>query len=109
MHWLYLTIAILSEVVGTSALKATEGFTRIAPSAIVIVCYALSFYFLSLTLRTLALGVAYAIWSGVGLVIVAAVGWLVYQQALDIAGIVGMGLIVAGVVVLNLFSGVVVR
>ena len=109
MHWLYLTIAILSEVVGTSALKATEGFTRIAPSAIVIACYALSFYFLSLTLRTLALGVAYAIWSGVGLVIVAAVGWLVYQQALDIAAIVGMGLIVTGVVVLNLFSGVVVR
>lgn len=104
MHWLYLAVAIVSEVVATSALKAAEGFTRWFPSLLVVVGYASAFYFLSLTLRTIPLGVTYAIWSGVGVALVSLVGWVVYHQALDAAGFVGISLIVAGVAVLNFFS-----
>jgi small multidrug resistance pump len=107
MHWLYLTIAIVSEVIATSALKATEGFTRWVPSLVVVVGYAVAFYFLSLTLRAIPIGVAYAVWSGVGVVLVTVIGWYVYHQPLDLAAIVGIALIVAGVVVLNAFSKVV--
>jgi small multidrug resistance pump len=106
MHWLYLTIAIVSEVIATSALKATEGFTRWVPSLVVVVGYAVAFYFLSLTLRAIPIGVAYAVWSGVGVVLVTVIGWYVYHQPLDLAAIVGIALIVAGVVVLNAFSKV---
>lgn len=104
MHWFYLAIAILSEVVATSALKATEGFTRGMPSLVVVVGYVCAFFFLSLTLRVIPLGVAYAVWSGIGLALVSLVGWLVYHQPLDAAALAGIGLIVAGVVVLNVFS-----
>ena len=109
MNWLYLAIAIVSEVIATSALKAAEGFTRWVPSLVVVVGYASAFYFLSLTLRSIPLGVAYAIWSGVGVVLVSLVGWLLYRQSLDAAALIGIGLIVAGVLVLNLFSKVVVH
>ena len=104
MNWLYLAIAIVSEVIATSALKAAEGFTRWVPSLVVVVGYASAFYFLSLTLRSIPLGVAYAIWSGVGVILVSLVGWLLYRQSLDAAALIGIGLIVAGVLVLNLFS-----
>ncbi len=104
MHWLYLAVAILSEVVATSALKAAEGFTRWLPSLLVVVGYTSAFYFLSLTLRAIPLGIAYAIWSAVGVALVSLVGWAIYDQSLDIAAFVGIALIVAGVVVLNLFS-----
>ena len=104
MQWIYLAIAIVSEVIATSALKAAEGFTRLAPSVLVVVGYASAFYFLSLTLRTIPLGIAYAIWAGVGVALVAVVGWLVYRQSLDLAAIIGISLIVAGVIVLNVFS-----
>lgn len=104
MHWHYLAIAIVSEVVATSALKAADGFTRWSPSLLVVVGYASAFYFLSLTLRTIPLGVAYAIWSGVGVVLVSIIGWVIYHQSLDTASIVGIALIVVGVVVLNIFS-----
>ena len=104
MHWIFLSIAILSEVVGTSALKASEGFSRLWPSAVVVLGYASAFYFLSLTLKTIPVGVAYAVWSGAGIVLIALIGWLVYGQALDLPAIVGMSLIVAGVAVLQLFS-----
>ena len=104
MNWLYLTIAILSEVVATSALKASAGFTRLYPSIQVVGGYALAFYFLSLTLRVIPVGIAYAIWSGVGVVLVCLLGWLVYGQKLDVAAGIGIALIVAGVVVLNVFS-----
>ncbi|HET6962166.1 MAG TPA: multidrug efflux SMR transporter [Terriglobia bacterium] len=104
MHWLYLAIAILSEVVATSALKAAEGFTRGIPSLLVVVGYGLSFHFLSLTLRSVPLGIAYAIWSGVGVALVSLAGWLIYHQSLDTAALAGITLIVTGVVVLNLFS-----
>ena len=104
MHWILLTAAIISEVIGTSALKASEGFSRLWPSVIVTIGYALAFYFLSLTLKTIPVGVAYAIWSGIGIVLIALVAWVLYGQALVLPAIIGMSLIVAGVVVLNLFS-----
>ena len=104
MQWLYLAIAILSEVIATSALKASDGFTRWLPSIIVIVGYASAFYFLSLTLRAIPLGVAYAIWSGVGVALITLIGWIVYQQSIGLGEIIGIGLIVSGVIVLNLFS-----
>ena len=103
--WLLLTIAIIAEVVGTSALKASAGFTRLAPSAVVVLGYAVAFYCLSLVLKTIPVGVAYAIWSGLGIVLITGVAWVVYDQEIDLAAAVGMGLIVAGVVVLNVFSG----
>ncbi|MBB5701647.1 multidrug transporter EmrE-like cation transporter [Ochrobactrum daejeonense] len=99
-----LAIAIFSEVVGTLSLKASEGFTRPGPSLVVIVAYGLAFYFLSLTLRSIPVGVAYAVWSGIGVTLVALIGWLIFGQKLDVAAVFGMGLIIAGVIVLNLFS-----
>ncbi|HTY86270.1 MAG TPA: multidrug efflux SMR transporter [Candidatus Acidoferrum sp.] len=107
MNWIFLSIAIVSEVVATSALKAANGFTRPGPSLAVVLGYASAFYFLSLTLRTIPVGVAYAVWSGVGIVLVTVIGWLVYGQKLDVPGMAGMALIVVGIVVLNLFSKVV--
>ena len=104
MHWLYLAIAIISEVIATSALKAADGFTRWGPSVLVVVGYASAFYFLSLTLRSIPLGIVYAIWAGVGIALIALVGWIVYHQALDLWALLGIGLIVAGVIVLNVFS-----
>jgi small multidrug resistance pump len=105
--WTYLGIAIVAEVIATSALKAAAGFTRPVPSAIVVVGYGISFYFLSLTLQTIPVGVTYAIWCGVGIVLITLVAWLMYGQALDAAAILGLALITAGVVVLNVFSRVV--
>lgn len=104
MAYLYLALAIAAEVVATSALKATEGFTRPGPSVIVVVGYALAFYLLSLVLRTLPIGIAYAIWAGLGIVLVAIVGMLVYGQRPDLPAVLGIGLIVAGVVVIQLYS-----
>lgn len=103
-NWFYLGIAIVCEVIATSALKATDGFTRWQPSVLVVLGYCLSFYFLSLTLRSVPVGVVYAIWSGVGVVLVSMAGWLLYQQKLDAAALIGIGLIVTGVMVLHLFS-----
>lgn len=104
MDWVYLTVAIISEVSATSALKASQGFTRLLPSLIVVVGYATAFYLLSLTLRTIPVGVAYAVWSGVGIVLVSLIARLVYGQELDLPAIIGIILILAGVLVLNLFS-----
>ena len=104
MQWVFLAVAIVSEVIGTSALKASEGFSRLWPTAIVVVGYALAFYFLSLTLKTIPVGVAYAIWSGAGVALIGLIAWVLYGQSLDLPAIIGMSLIVAGVVILNLFS-----
>jgi small multidrug resistance pump len=104
MTYLHLAIAIVAEVIATSALKASDGFTRLGPSLFVVVGYAVAFYFLSLTLRTMSIGVAYAIWCGAGIILIALIGWLVLGQKLDIAAILGMVLIVAGVAVINIFS-----
>lgn len=103
-HYLSLFIAIVAETVATSMLKSTEEFTRLWPSVGVIVGYVVAFYFLSLALRVLPVGVAYAIWSSVGIVLVSLVAFLVYKQRLDLPALLGMGLIIAGVVVINLFS-----
>lgn len=104
MPYLTLGVAIVMEVVATSALKASEGFTRLWPSAIVIVGYGVSFYCLSLVLKSIPIGVTYAIWSGLGIVLVVAVAAGLYKQIPDAAALVGMGLIIAGVLVINLFS-----
>jgi small multidrug resistance pump len=102
--WMLLAIAILAEVVGTSALKASEGFSRPWPSVVVVLGYAVAFYCLSLVLRSIPVGVAYAIWSGLGIVLITLVAWVVYGQTIDLPALLGMGLIIAGVLVLNLFS-----
>lgn len=104
MNWLYLAIAIAAEVIATSALKASEGFTRLAPALLTIVGYGIAFYCLSLTLRTIPVGIAYAIWSGVGIVAISVIGYFLFKQTLDMPALIGIGLIVAGVLVLNIFS-----
>ncbi len=104
MQWVYLGIAIVAEVIATSALKAAEGFTRLWPSLIVVIGYGIAFLFLSLTLRTMPIGIAYAVWSGTGVALITLIAWLLFGQALDGAALLGLGLIVAGVVVLNVFS-----
>lgn len=104
MKYLYLAIAILSEVTATSFMKQSEGFTKLVPAAITVAGYGIAFYFLSLTLREIPTGVAYAIWSGVGIVLISLAGWLIYKQLLDLPALIGMGLIMAGVIVINLFS-----
>lgn len=98
----YLAIAIIAEVIATSALKASDGFSRPLPVAVVVVGYGLAFYCLSLALRTIPLGVAYAVWSGIGIALITVIGWVVFRQVLDMAALVGIGLIVCGVLVLQL-------
>ncbi len=104
LAYLFLGIAIIAEVIATSALRAAEGFTVLLPSVVSVVGYVVAFYFLSLTLKTMPVGVAYAIWSGVGIVLVSLVALVIYKQVLDLPAMLGMGLIMAGVVVINLFS-----
>ena len=104
MHWVYLLIAIVAEVIATSALKASAEFTRLLPSIVVVAGYLTAFYFLSLTLRTLPVAIVYAMWSGIGIALIALVGWLFLKQSLDAAALIGIGLIVSGVLVLNVFS-----
>lgn len=102
--WLFLAIAIISEVTATSALKSSEGFTRLMPSLIVVAGYGASFYLLSFTLKTIPVGIAYAVWSGLGVALVTAIAWVLHDQKLDLWGFLGIGLIVTGVAVLNLLS-----
>ncbi|GGP24329.1 DMT family transporter [Silvimonas amylolytica] len=104
MNWVWLAIAIVAEVIATSALKAADGFSKWVPSVIVVVGYAVAFYCLALTLRSIPVGIVYAIWSGVGIVLISLVGYFVYRQALDLPAIIGLGLIVAGVAVINVCS-----
>ncbi len=102
--WLSLALAIVAEVIGTSALKASDGFSRLLPGMVVVAGYGTAFYFLSLTLRQMPVGIAYAVWSGAGTVLITLIGVLVLRQKIDVAGVVGIALIVAGVLVLNLLS-----
>ena len=99
-----LGIAIVAEVVATTALKASAGFTRLWPSCLVVLGYGVAFYCLSLTLKTIPVGLAYAIWSGLGIVLITAAGWVLYHQSIDWPAALGMALIVAGVAVIQLFS-----
>lgn len=103
-NWLFLATAIISEVIATSALKSSEGFTRLVPSFIVVAGYAAAFYFLSLTLKSIPVAIAYAVWSGLGIVLVTAIAWVLHGQKLDMWGFVGVGFIISGVAVLNLLS-----
>lgn len=104
MNYVLLAVAIVSEVIGTTFMKQSEGFTKFVPSVLTALAYGVAFYFLSLTLKTIPTGVAYAIWSGCGIVLIAAVAWIVQGQKLDVPAMAGMGLIVAGVIVMNVFS-----
>lgn len=106
MYWNYawLLIAILFEVIATTALKEAQGFTRLVPSLVTVAGYALAFYFLSLPLRTMPVGVVYAIWCGAGIILVTMIGWIWFRQALDFPAVLGMGFIMAGVMIINLFS-----
>jgi small multidrug resistance pump len=104
MGYVYLTIAIIAEVLATSALKASAEFTKLTPSIIVVIGYAVAFYFLSLVLKTIPIGVAYAIWSGLGIALISIVGLVAFGQKLDLAAMIGILLIISGVVVMNVFS-----
>ena len=103
-NWLILFIAIVAEVIATSALKSSEGFTKPIASIVVVLGYMIAFYCLSLTLKTIPVGIAYAVWSGVGIVLITTVAWFVFDQKLDLWGIIGIALIMSGVLVLNLLS-----
>ena len=104
MPYVYLALSIVAEVIATSSLKASDDFTKLWPSVAVVIGYGVAFHFLALTLKTIPIGVAYAIWAGAGVSIVAVVGWLVFGQKLDAPAIIGMALIVAGVVIMQAFS-----
>lgn len=104
MHFIYLSIAIVAEVVATMALKASDSFTKFGPLAVTAIGYAIAFYFLALTLKTIPVGVAYAIWSGLGIVLISAVGAILFRQSLDAPALIGMALIISGVIVINAFS-----
>lgn len=109
LNYVYLIVAILFEVVATTALKQTEGFTRLLPSLVSIGGYALAFYFLSLPLRTMPVGIVYAIWCGAGIIFITIIGWVWFRQSLDLPALAGMALIMAGVIVINLWSKTVVH
>jgi small multidrug resistance pump len=102
--WLVLSLAILSEVMATTALKASDGFTRLVPSVIVMLGYGTSFYLLSIALKAIPVGVAYALWSGIGIALITLIGWKYYGQKLDGAGLLGLALILTGIFILNFFS-----
>lgn len=104
MNWFYLGIAIVSEVIATSALKASNGFSVISFVLLAMLGYLISFYFLSVTLKSIPVGIAYAIWSGVGLTLITLVGYVIYDQKLDLAAFIGILLILSGVMVVGLFS-----
>lgn len=104
MKYVFLMVAIVAEVVATALLKSSDGFTKLAPSVGTVVGYGIAFYLLSLTLRTMPTGMAYAVWSGVGIVLTALVAWLIHGQRPDAPAVGGMLLIIAGVVVMNVFS-----
>ncbi len=104
MPYVYLAISIVAEVIATSALKASDGFSKLWPSVIVVIGYGIAFHFLASTLKTIPVGVAYAIWAGAGVTIVAIVGWLLFGQKLDAPAIIGMAMIVGGVVIMQAFS-----
>ncbi len=104
IQYVYLIIAVIFETFGTACLKSSNEFTKLWPSLGVIIGFAGAFYFLALTLRYMPIGVVYAVWSGLGIIFIALIGLIVFKQSLDIAAYIGMGLIIAGVVVLNLFS-----
>lgn len=105
IHYIYLFAAVLAETIGTSALQASAQFTRLWPSVLVVVAYAISFYLLGLTLKYMPVGIMYAIWSGLGIVFIALIGWIIFRQSLDLAAVVGISMIIVGILVIQIFSG----
>lgn len=104
MSWFYLSIAIFAEIIATTALKKAEGFSQLAPSIVTVAGYAIAFFFLSLSLRSIPVGIAYAVWSGVGIVAISIIGFVLFKQNLDLPAVVGISFIVVGVLILNVFS-----
>ena len=104
LHYIYLIVAVAAETIGTTALQASQQFTRLVPSLIVVVAYAAAFYLLSLSLKYMAVGPLYAIWSGLGIVFISIIAWIVFRQPQDWAAILGMAMIIGGIVVIQLFS-----
>jgi small multidrug resistance pump len=104
VHYIYLIIAVAAETVGTTALQASQQFSKLMPSIIVLFAYGFSFYMMGLTLKHMPVGIVYAIWSGLGIVFIAAIGYLVFRQSLDLPAVFGMGLIITGILVIHLFS-----
>jgi small multidrug resistance pump len=104
MPWVYLAIAIVFETIGTTALKASDGFTRLWPSLLVALAYGVSFWLLALVLRTIPVGIAYAIWSGLGICLIAIIGYFAFGQRLDMPALLGLGLIITGIIVIQMFS-----
>lgn len=104
MTYLVLALAVLAETIGTAALQASHQFTRLVPSVIVVVAYALAFWLLSIVLKSFPVGIAYALWSGLGIVFIAIIGLVIFGQRLDLPAVLGIGLILAGILVINLFS-----
>lgn len=102
--YLILAFAVMFETIGTTALKASEQFTKLGPSVVVILAYGISFYLLSITLRTMSVGIVYAFWSGFGIVMIATIGWIVFGQTLDLAAVAGLAMIIGGIAVIHLFS-----
>lgn len=100
----YLSIAIIAEVIATSALKASEGFSQLYPSLITVVGYSVALYFLSLTMKSIPMGISYAIWSGAGIILISTVGWVFYKQQLDIPALIGLAFMIVGIVIINVFS-----
>ncbi len=109
MSYIYLAVAIIFEVIGTSALKVSEEFTRLVPGVVVVIGYGISFYFMALAFRTIPIGIAYAVWSGFGMVLVALIGVIVYKQILDAPAVIGMILVIAGVAIMHLYSKVLIH
>ena len=105
LHYIYLILAVAAETVGTTALQASQQFTRLVPSLIVVGGYGIAFFLLSLTLRVMPVGIVYAIWSGLGIVFIAVIGLVVFGQRLDLPAILGIAMILAGILVIHLFSG----
>ncbi|WP_111895484.1 DMT family transporter [Acinetobacter sp. MB5] len=104
MAFLYLLIAIVAEVIATSAMKASDGFSQLLPSGITILGYAFAIYFLSLTMKSIPIGITYALWSGAGIILVSLVGFFYYKQHLDVAAVIGLAFMIAGIMIINLFS-----
>ncbi len=104
MHYVYLFVAVLAETIGTSALQASQQFTRLWPSILVVIAYGISFYLLGLTLKYMPVGIVYAIWSGLGIFFIAMIGFIVFGQQLDAAALLGLSMIIGGVVIIHVFS-----
>lgn len=104
VHYIYLIIAVAAETIGTTALQASQQFSKLGPTLIVLVAYGFSFYMLGLTLKFMPVGIVYAIWSGLGILLIAVIAYLVFGQRLDLPAVIGMGLIMTGIVVIHLFS-----